>query len=87
MKKPIEVEPKLIEPNTPISYPNGTGVRCRIISEDNYATLYNKAYMWDNYKEENNINVYDQPSLTKSINSLNESWNKFVSEIKEAFNL
>ena len=50
MKKPIENEPIMIEAHDPALKINGNTipVRCRVISEDNYATLYNKALLWDN---------------------------------------
>lgn len=50
MKKPIEHEPIMIEAYDPSLKVNGNTipVRCRLISEENYATLYNKALLWDN---------------------------------------
>lgn len=57
MKKPIETEPIMIEAGDTTLRINGQPplVRCRVISEDNYAMLYNLALLWVNYKEEDNL--------------------------------
>lgn len=55
MKKPIELEPKMREAFDEEVKINGKSIpiRFRVVSEDNYATLYNKALLWDNYTETN----------------------------------
>ncbi len=66
MKKPIEVEPLMIEAGSTKVLINGNTpfVRCRVISEDNYATLYNKALLWDNYKPEEARPKIDTTTIT-----------------------
>ena len=51
MKQPLEIEPALIEAGDTAVLVNGRAlpVRFRIISEDNYATLYNYALLWLNH--------------------------------------